>query len=555
LFAELSLIIAIATFIGLIMHLLKQPLIIGHIITGIIVGPALFDIAHSGDGIIEVFAEFGIALLLFIIGLGLNPQVIKEVGKAASLTGAGQVLFTTLFGIGFATLLGFNASEALYIAIALTFSSTIIVLKLLSDKKEQTRLYGKISIGFLLVQDVIATIALVVASTASSTGFTPSTIVELLIKGTLMLLALWLVSTKVLPHMNKIIAGSSEFLFLFAIGWGFGVATLFAEAGFSLEVGALAAGVALTPMVYSQEVGSRLRPLRDFFIVLFFISLGAGLNLSALGDVLPQALVLSSFVLIGNPLIVITIMGLLGYTKKTSFKAGLTVAQISEFSLVFILLARENNAISEEIVSLITVVALITIAASTYMIINADRLYKVVEKSLTMFEKRKTKRESGSSNRYEIMMFGYRKGGAEFIRVFKSMDKKFAVVDYDPEVVDHLEHDRVDYIYGDAMDLELLEEAGADYSKLFIINIADFSANSFLVQALESINPNSVIVCQAENARDAAELYAMGASYVMMPHYIGSEKISAFIKKNGFRKAEFKKYAEKHLLYLQTHRV
>jgi Kef-type K+ transport system membrane component KefB len=555
LFAELSLIIAIATFIGLIMHLLKQPLIIGHIITGIIVGPALFDIAHSGDGIIEVFAEFGIALLLFIIGLGLNPQVIKEVGKAASLTGAGQVLFTTLFGIGFATLLGFNASEALYIAIALTFSSTIIVLKLLSDKKEQTRLYGKISIGFLLVQDVIATIALVVASTASSTGFTPSTIVELLIKGTLMLLALWLVSTKVLPHMNKIIAGSSEFLFLFAIGWGFGVATLFAEAGFSLEVGALAAGVALAPMVYSQEVGSRLRPLRDFFIVLFFISLGAGLNLSALGDVLPQALVLSSFVLIGNPLIVITIMGLLGYTKKTSFKAGLTVAQISEFSLVFILLARENNAISEEIVSLITVVALITIAASTYMIINADRLYKVVEKSLTMFEKRKTKRESGSSNRYEIMMFGYRKGGAEFIRVFKSMDKKFAVVDYDPEVVDHLEHDRVDYIYGDAMDLELLEEAGADYSKLFIINIADFSANSFLVQALESINPNSVIVCQAENARDAAELYAMGASYVMMPHYIGSEKISAFIKKNGFRKAEFKKYAEKHLLYLQTHRV
>lgn len=553
LFTELSLIIAIATFVGLLMHLLKQPLIIGHIFTGILVGPAVLDIVHGGEGTIDVFAEFGIALLLFIIGLGLNPQIIREVGKAAALTGGGQVLFTTFFGFGIASLLGFNSTHALYIAIALTFSSTIIVLKLLNDKREQSRLYGKISIGFLLVQDVIATIALIFAATAGDGAVSPASLFDLLVRGALLVFILFILSTRILPHISNLIASSTEFLFLFAIGWGFGVSTLFAESGFSLEVGALAAGVALAPMIYAQEVASRLRPLRDFFIVLFFISLGSGLSFDSLAEVLPQAMILSTFVLIGNPLIVITIMGLLGYTKKTSFKAGLTVAQISEFSLVFVLLARENGAITEQIVSLVTVVAFITIAVSTYMIIYAEQLYDRLQKWLRLFERRKVKSESGGSHRHDIMMFGYRKGGAEFKRIFKSMKKSYVVVDYDPEVIDHLEHDGTPYIYGDAMDLDLLEEAGAPSAKLFVITITDFKINQFLVQAIANMNAKAVLVCQAENPRDAAELYSLGATYVIMPHYIGSERIGSFIRKNGFKKSEFKKYAEKHLVYLQSH--
>lgn len=549
LFNEISFLIAIATFIGLIMHLLRQPLIIGYILTGVLAGPTVFNIVQSEDTV-DIFAKMGIALLLFIIGLGLNPQVIREVGKAAVLTGVGQVFFTTAIGFGIVRILGFSAIEAIYISIALAFSSTIIILKLLTDKKEQGRLYGKISIGFLLVQDIIATIALIVVTTAGDGTTSHHTLLELGLKGLIVGSLLYLFSTKLLAHLSTVIAGSQEFLFLFAIGWGLGIAALFARLGFSLEVGALFAGVALAPMIYSQEIASRLRPLRDFFIVLFFIALGAGLNIDNMLEVIPHSIILSLFVLIGNPIIVILVMGMLGYTKKTSFKAGLTVAQISEFSLVFVLLGRDLGSISDEIVSLVTMVALITIAASTYMILHADKLFDWCEKYLKMFENRIE--HDDHERQFAIILLGYKKGGAEFIKIFQRMKKKFAVIDYDPDIIDHLEHTQIPYIYGDVMDIELLQESGIDHAKLIVCTITDHATSTFITQQIHRLNKRAVLICQADSAKDAAELYALGATYVMMPHYIGSERIGTFIKKNGLNKAEFKKFRDKHLSDLES---
>ncbi len=550
-FTEISLIIAIATFVGLIMHLLRQPQIIGYILTGILVGPSVFHIVQSEDTV-DVFAKFGITLLLFIIGLGLNPKVVREVGKAAVLTGIGQVIFTTVFGYGLVKLLGFESLEAIFVAVALTFSSTIIVLKLLSDKREQGRLYAKISIGFLLVQDVIATIALVFVATTGNDA-TGNGLMELFIKGALLAGGLLLLSIKVLPRLTKIISGSTEFLFLFAIGWGFGIATLFAEAGFSLEVGALFAGVALASMSYAQEVATRLRPLRDFFIVLFFVALGAGLNLDSILEVLPQGVVLSAFVLVGNPLIVLTIMGLLGYTKKTSFKAGLTVAQISEFSLIFILLGNSLGNVTDRTVSLVTVVALITIAVSTYMIIYADQLYQFFEKYLKLFERRKESQKEKPEYRYDALLLGYKKGGPEFIKVFKRMNKRFLVIDYDPVAVDHMEHTNIPHVYGDVTNTELLDEINIDKAKLIISTVTEHAINTFLVKYIVKVNSKAVLICHADTAEEASELYALGATYVLIPHYLGSEKISSFISRNGFKKSEFNKFREKHLIYLENH--
>lgn len=546
LFSEISFIIAIATLIGLLAHLLKQPLIISYIITGILVGPSVFNIVHAEDTV-DVFAKIGITLLLFIIGLGLNPRVIKEVGKVSILTGTGQVLFTSLIGFGLLGLLGYVGKEAVFIAMALSFSSTIIILKLLSDKREQNRLYGKISIGFLLVQDIIATFALLFAAAFSgdTAGNVPT--IELLLRGGLFATALYGMSTIILPHMNKIISNSQEFLFLFSIGWGLGVATLAAELGFSIEVGALFAGVSLAPMHYAQEVGARLRPLRDFFIVLFFIALGTELELLSLGDNLIHAVLLSLFVLVGNPLIVMFIMGVLGYTKKTSFKAGLAVAQISEFSLILILLGSSLGVVSDSVVTLVTLVALITIAASTYMIIYSEELYNAVEKYLKLFERRKVKYDQEEADKYEVVMFGYKKGGEEFIKTFKKMKMKFVVVDYDPDVIDHLDHSGTHYIYGDAMDLELLEESGAVKAKLIVSTITDHETNRFLVAQLHNINPRAILICHSDHRNEAAELYELGATYVMMPHLIGSERIGSFLVKNGLKKSEFKKARQAHV--------
>ncbi len=552
LFLELSSIIAIGTGVALLMRLLRQPLIIGHIITGLLVGPTVFNLVTESETL-TVFSEMGIALLLFLVGLGLNPRVIKEVGKVAVLTGVGQVAFTT--GAGFlivSALTDISTTATFYVAIGLAFSSTIIILKLLSDKKEQTRLHGKIATGFLLVQDILATFALLFVSANSTGGLSGNDLIELSLKGAILVSSLYLITTAILPRFTKLISGSQEMLFLFAIAWGIGIGAIFSESGFSLEVGALAGGIALAQFPYAQEAASRLKPLRDFFIVLFFVVLGSELDLSNIVTVLPTALVLSALVLIGNPLIVMTIMGLLGYTKKTSFKTSLAVAQISEFSLVLLLLAQKSGQVDSETLSLMTVVGLITIAVSSYVILYDEKLYPKFERFLSVFERRKTKSE-GRPRSNELLLFGYKKGGLEFIKVFQKLGKRFSVIDYDPEVIESLEKHDVHYLYGDMTDLELLDEAGIGNVKLIVSVVTDFETNKFLLRTIDMMNPSCVVICHADGITEAAELYDLGAGYVMLPHYIGSEKIGAFIKKSGFSKSEFRKFRNKHLAYLQTH--
>jgi Kef-type K+ transport system membrane component KefB len=551
-FTELSIIIAIGAAIALFMRIIKQPLIIGHIITGIVVGPTLLNLVHN-DSTMEIFASIGIALLLFLVGLGLNPRVIKEVGKVAFLTGIGQVVFTSAIGFAILKAIGMDSSQAVYLALGLSFSSTIIVLKILNDKKEQNRLHGKIAVGFLLVQDIIATISLLFVTASSTGGLQVMDLLLLASKGAILGGSLWTVSLVLLPRLTRFVAGSQEFLFLFSIAWGLGIGAIFKQFGFSLEIGALAAGVALASSTYAPEVASRLKPLRDFFIILFFVALGSRLELSNVVSVLPRALGLSLYVLIGNPLIVIVIMGMLGYTKRTSFKAGIVVAQISEFSLVMLLLAHRLGSISQDTLSLATMVGLITIAASTYMMMYDEVIYKWVEKYLSLFERRKLHHEHATHQKNELILFGYHKGGHEFQKIFKSITKNYVVIDYDPEVIDKLEQEKVNFLYGDATDVELLEEAGTNQARLVVSTISDHPTNVLLVQILQKMNPHAVIICHASTLADAAHLYELGASYVMMPHYIGSEKITSFIKKNNLKRSQFKKYRDKHLQYLQTH--
>jgi Kef-type K+ transport system membrane component KefB len=551
-FNELSLIIAIGVAVSLFMRIIGQPLTIAYILTGVLVGPAAFGLISSKDTL-EVFSNFGIALLLLIVGLGLNPKVIKEVGRVAAFIALAKVLLVTSVGFGLSTVLGFGQTESIYIGLALSFSSTIIILKLLTDKREQTRLYGKVAIGFLLIEDIIATLVLVAVSTSGQGEVSVRVYAELLGKSMLLLSGMLAIRMYILPLLNTIISKSQEFLFLFAIGWGLGVAAVFSKIGFSLEIGALVAGVMLASLPYATEIASRLKPLRDFFIVLFFVQLGSHLELSQIREVLPHAAILSVLVLILNPLIVMSVMGLMGYTKKTSFKAGLTGAQISEFSLVMLLLAVDVGQIDQQITNMITVVAFITIAASTYTVTYADQLYNLFEKYIRLFERKKTSEEQEPHHHYELVLLGYQKGGHEFIRVFQQLKKKYVVVDYDPSAIDILESKQINFIYGDVTDLELLEELNLRHSRLIISTITDYPTNAFLAKWLEKENPHGVFICTADHLEEAGELYEMGSAYVMLPHYIGSEKIGAFIKKSHLKKTEFKKYREKHLAYLQEH--
>jgi len=359
-FVELSIVLVVVAVISVIMRLLKQPLILGYILTGILVGPLALDVIHAKDAF-EGFSEIGIALLLFIIGLGMNAGVIKSLGKVSITTAA--VIFTVVGGLGVlaATLMGFDMMTALVMGVALFFSSTIVILKVLSDKREISRLHGQVAIGVILVDDIVATLAIVAVTAASSGGLGIGDLVPMLAKAIGLGALLFITGAYVIPRFSKALAKSQELLFIFAVAWGFGIASLFGLFGFSHEVGALFAGVALASLPYATEMSTRLKPLRDFFIVLFFVTLGERFVFDDISGTLLPALVLSAIVLIGKPLFTMASLGLLGYTKLTSFKAGIHLSQISEFSIVLVVLAVQTALIDSRAASVITLVALITI--------------------------------------------------------------------------------------------------------------------------------------------------------------------------------------------------
>lgn len=553
-FSELSLVIIVTAAISLFMRLIRQPLILGYILAGLLVGPSALGLIHATD-LFAVFSEIGIALLLFIIGLGMNVGELRKLSSVVGFVATTTFLTISLIGFGTSSLLGFSKTEALITGLCLFFSSTIIIVKILSDKKEQNRLHGQIAIGVILLDDIVATFALLfVVAGKNGHSFQPNEIALLLAKGILLLVFLAICSTKILPRVSRYMAETQELLFLFAISWGFGIASLFNISGFSIEVGALFGGVALASSPYVQEIASRLKPLRDFFVVIFFITLGESLNTDNLASAVFPALVLSLIVIIMKPLVVTASMGILGYTKRVSFKTGINLSQISEFSIVLVVLSISSGLVRPHIGAVITLVAIITIAISTYLMQYDNELFRYFDKlKLHMFEKDVTFRESKRASSYPIILLGYHHGGHEFVHIFQQMKHRFLVVDYDPEIIDLMQHQKIDYLYGDVTDSELLDEAQIEKAKLIVSTISDHSTNIFLINLLEKVNPGAVFICHADNVHQATELYDLGASYVMIPHYIGSEKIGAYIKRVGLKKSEFKKFRDKHLVHLETH--
>ncbi len=552
-FTELSLIIIVTVGVSIIMKMIRQPLILGYILAGLLVGPSFLNLIHSTE-MFEAFSSIGIALLLFIIGLGMNIAELKKLGKPIFIAAMSTLVTMGVFGYTASSLMGFSRNEGLIIALALFFSSTIIIVKVLSDKKEVNRLHGQIAIGVILLEDLVATLALLFIVAGENGGLTFNEVGILFAKGLLLVLMLFIANSKILGRVTKLMASSQELLFLFALGWGFGIAALFEWAGFSIEVGALFAGVALASLPYSQEIAARLKPLRDFFVVVFFITLGQSLELNNLSAGLVPALVLSAIVIVLKPTAIISSLGILGYPKRVSFKAGINLSQISEFSIILVLLAQSAGLVDEKISAIISLVAIITITTSTYLMLYDNQLFKIFDRiKFKMFEKETVHREKRARSKYPMILFGYHRGGHEFISTFNQMGKKYIVIDYDPTVLEVLERQSIPYVYGDATDIELLEEVGIDSAKLVVSTFTDYEVTSQLVSNVSRINPGAVIICHAENQKEALDLYEKGATYVMIPHYIGSEKVSAFIKKKGLDKQEFEIFREKHMGRLRIH--
>jgi Kef-type K+ transport system membrane component KefB len=527
-FYEFTLILGLAALLGAIGQLLKQPLIVMFIVLGILAGPSVLDLVKSKENF-NLLAEIGISVLLFIVGLKLDIRIIKSVGKIALMTGLGQVLFTSLIGYFIGLALGFSSLHSFYIAVALTFSSTIIIVKLLSDKKEIDSLHGQIAIGFLIVQDIVVILVMIVISALGNGENTSlaGKLIKTLISG-MAFLAFALIAMKwIIPGISAFLARSKELLTLFAIAWAVSLATIGELTGFSGAVGAFLAGISLASSEFKDVISSRLTSLRDFLLLFFFVNLGADIDLSDLGSQVFPALIFSGFVLIGNPIIVLIIMGIMGYRKRTSFLAGLTVAQISEFSLIFAALGLAVGHITEGVVGLITLVGLITIGLSTYLILYSHQIYELISPALGIFQRKIPFRENGIKSvkikKYELIIIGMGRFGTRLSEMLDEHPEiNYLGIDFDPSVIKRYRLKGKDIVYGDIEDPELLGHIPFQDTKLIISTVPDYRLSKQLTKALKRENYTGKIYLTALNDKEYQSLSFTGAEQVLRPQQMAA---------------------------------
>jgi Kef-type K+ transport system membrane component KefB len=558
-FLELTGILIVAGVIAYILHFLKQPSIIAYIITGLLIGPfALYHLQHAE--ILHSLSEVGVTLLLFMVGLDLDISQLKRIGRAAVLAGIGQVIFTCAAGLGITLLLGFNFLPALYISLALTFSSTIIVVKLLSEKKDMQSLYGKLAVGIFLVQDIAAILILIILSgvTGQQTLIVGtsllSNIVLTLAKAFMVAVLVIALSRSVFPKLIQSLLKSDELILLFSLGWALGLAAFFSSPliGFNAAIGGFVAGLALANTGAHYQISGRIKPLRDFFIIIFFIFLGSQLVFSHIREAIGPAILLAVFVLIVNPLIVTIILSLLGYKLRTSFMAGVTVAQISEFSLILMTLGLAAGHITETHVTIVTLVGIITIGISSYGVLFSNKIYESGIAKIARFFERKN--ASGKNSELgdviytqHIVIVGAHRLGSHIIGALKKAKQQFIVIDFNPDVTAHYTSEGVTAVCGDIADPYIQDVASLRDARLVVSTIPDFHDTLALLEAIRSTrSKRTKLIVAASDELEALELYQKGADYVLLPHFVGGMHLAQIVEQT-IDHQNLKKLKERHL--------
>jgi len=553
-FGELALLLVVAAAFGLIARVFRQPLLIGYLAAGILLG---YLGVFKNPEAVSSLGKIGVALLLFLVGLEMNFRELSTIGKAALVAGLGQIVFTSGIGFAIAMLLGYSATSSLYIAVALTFSSTIIIIKLLSEKNDLGSLYGKIAVGFLLVQDFVAVLILMFLAGLGKGDLGLLNFIEIGLKAAILFGAVFFLSRKVLPYLfEKFVSASSELLFVVSIAWALGVSAFVGgPLGFSFEIGGFLAGLCLSNLPEHLGIASKTRPLRDFFLTIFFLTLGSQLLIDNFSEILAPAAIFSIFILIGNPLIVLAIMGLMRYKKRTSFLASVTVAQISEFSLILMAMGAYLGHVTKSEVAMVVAVGVVTMTASTYLILGAEKIFLVLRNFLSIFERKNTQEGVLLEDRNfsdHIVLIGCDRTGSGLITFFEKKMLPFLVVDFNPKIYSRLSADKRPVIFGDISDPEILDLCKMDKARFVISTVSSLSDNLTALEYLKAQRRRPVTIFRASTKEDAIKLYGAGATYVLVPAVIVGEYLRHIFLAHGMGEERFKKMGKSHfnrLLY------
>jgi Kef-type K+ transport system membrane component KefB len=531
-FHEIAWLLLGAAAIGLVGAMLRQPIIVSFIVVGIIAGVFLKGSPETTRQV-SLLAELGVALLLFLVGLKLDWRLVTTLGPVAVATGLGQVVFTAGLGFLIGLALGLDAVTSAYVAVALTFSSTIIIVKLLTDKRELETLHGRIALGFLIVQDIVVVVAMVVLSAIGiGAGTGRSTLSQLwhvaaAFAGMTIVLVIFV--RYVADNVTARLARTPELLVIAAIGWAAAAAAVSDMVGLGKELGGLAAGVSLGSTAYREMISARLAALRDFLLLFFFLSIGASLDLSTLGADVFRATVFSVFVLIGNPLIVVLIMAWMGYRARTGFLAGLTVAQISEFSLIFMAMGLSLGHVDQSAVGLVTLVGLVTIALSVYMITYSHQLYDLMRPLLRPFDfgnRRELKAEADGEEApaTDVILFGLGRLGSQILRRLEDAGLRVLGVDVDPRAVAALAREGFRTRFGDVTEQEFWHELPIGQARWIVLGVpygaftlTETEAHGGFFAAIRTHGFDGRVAIIARDQAEGERLGAAGVDLVLFP--------------------------------------
>jgi Kef-type K+ transport system membrane component KefB len=535
---SLGLMVLAAAAALLLARFASVPSIVAYILAGLALGPGtgLLTVTEA----IEVISEAGIVLLLFLVGLELSFEKIRDVGKVALVAGLGQIAFTVSTGYVLSRLLGFNSTESLILGTALTFSSTIVAVKLLTQKNELDSLYGRIAVGISLVQSLAVIVIVTFVSALGGAGeFDLPSIggaIALSFLGMVALLATALASARwVLPRIFGWMSSSLEGLFIWSLSWCFLLVVAAQLLGLTIEIGAFIAGLSLAQLPYVLELRNRVRPLMNFFIAIFFTSLGVRMEVQSAIEAWFPALVLSVFVIVANSFFFMWVIARFGYGEGTAFRAGVSMAQVSEFSFILAALMLANGFIDETFLSIFTLVGLVTIAVSTYLILYNGELYERLRGSwfLRLFRARPDAEAVGEERPQalegHVIVVGLNALGSLLIEELKRRGETVLAIDTDPRKLGRYTGHK---LLGNVDNETVLKDANFHQAKLVVSALQIEDVNNLLAyRCRQEEIPCSI---HAFDRSVVHELRLIGATHLMIPKNNGVRRMIEALRERGF---------------------
>ncbi|MBI2040231.1 cation:proton antiporter [Candidatus Microgenomates bacterium] len=558
-FIQLAIILGLASVLGFITYKMKLPLLIAYLLGGLSIAFwGIFDVKTSQA--LSFLPEIGLAFLLFLVGMELDFREIRSFGRPIILAGVLQIIITTVMGAFLAQSFGFNFLEAIFLGVGLSFSSTIVVVKLLLDRKDLSSLYGKLALGILLLEDLLAVVILLgLTSTASALGLGLTQafpIATFMVKALILFALALLLNRYILGAIFKAVSASSELLFLTALAWCFIYVTFALSLGFSVVIGAFLAGVALANSHYHFQISGKVKPMRDFFVALFFVYLGTKVNFSQIGHTFPLILTFTTYAVLVKPLMFLLLLGIFGFRKHTLFSTAINLSQISEFSLIVLLVGVEQGLVRDSILTVIASSALLSIIVSSVLIIKSKVIYKHLAKFLSLFETAGSRHfiEDIKQNEqlvgHVVVIGGHRVGG-EVVKLLKKEKIPQIVLDFNPHLVEVLLNLHIPVVYGDMGDPEVLDALNLNEARMVISTAPVLDDNKLLLEELRAKHKNIPVILRADTSEDAKKLYSLGADYVIIPELLAGDVLVERLKEHLSDKEFFKDRARIELEKLE----